>query len=421
MYDATMDGLLRSGLIYMSAVDQDCPNPEVLAAYYEHSLEAKEAASFESHLSQCGCCRKQLAMMVRADETPAQPARQSFWLWDWRLLSPAVAALLILTVWAFRHSPPSAMNHRQSDQPLVAMSRSPQAAPSNAPVPEPPATPPTGAQPTLIAPQAAEQIAPKAKSELQTETPAIEKQLRSPQPESAPVNGRNFKDLQALTPSPKPTDRRDEVAELKKDTVQNEAAPAAPPAPSAMAPRAMSAARAANPQGALAERQSAPPAAEADEAAKSQNSPAVRKAEPQLKTFATANAVAGAVAQAPVQHSGSTIIPTPDPKIMWRVAGGNFVERTENGGSSWEGQAADPDAQLTAGSAPSNKTCWLVGKAGMILVTKDAQHWKKLPPPIPADFVAVDAKNNSSATVTAADGQKFSTENEGKKWVPVKP
>jgi photosystem II stability/assembly factor-like uncharacterized protein len=147
----------------------------------------------------------------------------------------------------------------------------------------------------------------------------------------------------------------------------------------------------------------------------------VRKAEPQLKTFATANAVAGAVAQAPVQHSGSTIIPTPDPKIMWRVAGGNFVERTENGGSSWEGQAADPDAQLTAGSAPSNKTCWLVGKAGMILVTKDAQHWKKLPPPIPADFVAVDAKNNSSATVTAADGQKFSTENEGKKWVPVKP
>jgi hypothetical protein len=435
MYDATMDGLFRSGLIHMSAADQSCPGTEVVAGYYEHSLDAKEAADFESHLSRCGRCREQVAMMVRADEAPASPARQSFWLWDWRLLSPAIAALLILTIWSFRHSPLSAVNHQQADQPLVAMSRSPQNVPSNAPVPEPPATPPNGTQTILIGPQTTQQSSPKAKSEMQNQAPKIDdNQLQTPQSanSSPPLNGRNLKDLQPSAPPPiaknQTTEKqnakpRDEVAALKKNA-QNEAAPS----PSAIAPRAISGVRASESPAVLADRQSAAPDVTTDQAAKAQSAAPARKAEPELKTFATANAVAGAVAgpgasaaaQTPAQHSGSTIIQTPDPKILWRVAGGNFVERTENGGSSWQGQAADPDAQLTAGSAPSTKTCWLVGKAGMILVTKDAQHWKKLPPPVPADFVAVEAKNNSAATVTAADGQKFSTENEGKKWVPVK-
>jgi hypothetical protein len=138
---------------------------------------------------------------------------------------------------------------------------------------------------------------------------------------------------------------------------------------------------------------------------------------PRTKSFGPAGG--GGLAQLAEQRSAATIIQTPDPKVLWRIAGGNFVERTENGGATWRGQVAYPDAQLTVGAAPTTKVCWLAGKSGIILVTKDTTHWKKIPPPVPADFVAVEAKNASSATVTAPDGQKFSTADGGKKWVPA--
>jgi photosystem II stability/assembly factor-like uncharacterized protein len=118
-------------------------------------------------------------------------------------------------------------------------------------------------------------------------------------------------------------------------------------------------------------------------------------------------------------RSAQTIIRTPDPKVLWRIAGGGFVERSVNGGATWHGQNPQSDAHFTAGAAPTTKALWLVGGNGMIMLTKDTSHWKKIPPPIPADFVSVDAKSASSATVTTTDCQRFSTTTSGKKWVPA--
>ena len=58
----------------------------------------------------------------------------------------------------------------------------------------------------------------------------------------------------------------------------------------------------------------------------------------------------------------------------------------------------------------------VVGRDGLILLTKDATNWEKIPPPIPADFIAVTAKDASSATVITTDGRKFITGDGGKKW-----
>jgi photosystem II stability/assembly factor-like uncharacterized protein len=126
-----------------------------------------------------------------------------------------------------------------------------------------------------------------------------------------------------------------------------------------------------------------------------------------------------ALAQSAELQSAQTIIRTPNPKVLWRIAGGGFVERSEDTGATWHGQLPESSAHLTAGAAPTTKALWLVGENGVILFTKDAAHWKKIPPPIPADFASVDAKSASSATVTATDGQKFSTSDSGKKWVPA--
>jgi hypothetical protein len=118
-------------------------------------------------------------------------------------------------------------------------------------------------------------------------------------------------------------------------------------------------------------------------------------------------------------RSNTKIISSPDSQSQWRIAEGGFVEHTENGGSTWTGVEPAPDAELTAGSAPAARTCWFVGRNGMILVTTDAVHWKIVTPPAQTDFTDVTATTGREATVTAADGRKFSTRNVGKTWQAV--
>lgn len=113
-----------------------CPDPEILAAYVERSLDADEAERYNLHFSQCARCREQLAALVRSgelagavDEKRARPSSAA-WNWDWRWLAPATAMLLFVAVVAVFRPP-----HRpaeQTSQPLVAI---------NQPAP-PPAAPP---------------------------------------------------------------------------------------------------------------------------------------------------------------------------------------------------------------------------------------------------------------------------------------
>lgn len=116
----------------------------------------------------------------------------------------------------------------------------------------------------------------------------------------------------------------------------------------------------------------------------------------------------------------SNIIHAPDPRILWRIASGGFVERSEDVGATWKGQMPDENAHLVAGSAPGAKICWLVGDDGVILLTRDASNWQTIQPPVRADLVAVSAQDASSAMVTTADGRKFTTTNRGKSWAPAK-
>ena len=62
-----MDGLLRRSLARDSAARGDCPDAELLAAYFDQALGADEAAGYELHFSTCTRCREQLAAMVRAN------------------------------------------------------------------------------------------------------------------------------------------------------------------------------------------------------------------------------------------------------------------------------------------------------------------------------------------------------------------
>ena len=112
-------------------------------------------------------------------------------------------------------------------------------------------------------------------------------------------------------------------------------------------------------------------------------------------------------------------IPTPDPKILWMIAGPGAIQKSENGGASWKTEYLDTRALLVAGAAPSAKICWLVGAGGTILRTTNGAHWKTISAPAVADFVRVEAVDALTATVTAMDGRKFSTSDGGKSWSSV--
>jgi photosystem II stability/assembly factor-like uncharacterized protein len=135
---------------------------------------------------------------------------------------------------------------------------------------------------------------------------------------------------------------------------------------------------------------------------------------------ATAGGNFTAALQSSAERPPEVAIQSPDPRILWRVAGGSFVEISEDSGATWRGQMVNPSAYFMAGSAPRAKVCWLVGRGGAIYRTTDGAKWKAVKPPAELDFVGVAATDQRSATITAATGARFSTTDGGKNWKELK-
>lgn len=127
--DKALDGLIRRSLMRQPP-GSDCPEPDILAAYQDGSLDNEEIARHELHFSECSRCREQLAVMARAGAeveipvhmevaafakaapTVAAPAslepraRRRSWLFDWRWLAPVAAVVVFAAVVYMRLTPP---------------------------------------------------------------------------------------------------------------------------------------------------------------------------------------------------------------------------------------------------------------------------------------------------------------------------
>jgi hypothetical protein len=417
--DDAMAGLLRHNLAGDAGAANDCPGPDILAAYFERSLDAAETARFELHFSQCACCREQLAALARANEVVATAGETSeqtagaSWLWDWRWLAPAAAVLLFAVVWFSR---------RPVSTPLVAMSQ-----PGKSPMQEP--LPQTNAPIPSASPAA--KTAPNADKDLnltRTGDQSAARSSRLKDEESAKnlsLDGRKDVESDALSKAAN-APKRDDAASAQNAVVprsmsetvvvQSEAAApavasaAAPPAPETRgAPAAVSGGVTG---GVSAGVVTLPESADAEKKQKEGTRTLVQQAQVQTTYQSRALALAA-------DNERSALIQTPDAKIRWRIASGGFVERSEDSGATWQGQLPNANAHLVAGSAPGPKVCWFVGDDGIILMTKDAKSWQTIRPPVRADFTAVTAQDASSATVIAADGRKFTTTDRGKTWTPV--
>jgi hypothetical protein len=415
-----------------------CPDPEILAAYSERSLDAEETERYELHLSQCARCREQLAAMAHAGELAGaageKRARTSgaAWNWDWRWLAPAAAALVFAAiVVTFR---PLLHPAGQSSQPLVAMNQptAPPAAPSAeaiaklGPAPAPAASAPA---PAL----SRSRTAPN----LNSDKPEIAPPSK-PLPErkefgaTATLGARDYShaDMEAKTapaPQAEVSSRMGNVAGNRMGTGTGSAngvgtaggIAAAPP----RATQTVTVESEVSPVPTAAPASAEKKTAQANGAVSASDTVTQQTTSGQQMSVVVANrnltANESVMVQANDATSAQTVVHSPDPQVLWRFSGGRFVERSSDAGVTWHVQWTNANAHLVAGVAPSGNSCWLVGRAGLVLVTVNGKKWKQVAPPANADFVDVAATDASSAIVTSADGRKFTTSDRGNHWSPA--
>jgi photosystem II stability/assembly factor-like uncharacterized protein len=109
-------------------------------------------------------------------------------------------------------------------------------------------------------------------------------------------------------------------------------------------------------------------------------------------------------------------IASPNSRTRWRLAGVGTVEYTSDAGVTWETLSTGVTEQLTAGSSPTADVCWIVGKGGIVLLTTDGRRWQRIAFPEVIDLAGVQATDNRSALVIAADGMLFRTNDAGATW-----
>jgi hypothetical protein len=448
-----------------------CPDPEILAAYVERALDADEAARYNLHFSQCARCREQLAAMVRSGEfagaADVRRARPSVagWNWDWRWLAPATAMVLFVAVVALFRPP----HHpaEQTSRPLVAINQptpAPAAPPADmiaklgpapaaaASAPSAPIVAPSRMRSAPIASSAKSEIAPPAKAsqpsrEDHTEVAAnstadavvfgrLEMLKKAPAAPKAEGSGRSGIGHGFASGSgngvgsgvgyaggivaPPPPARQ-------TVTVESAVSPVAPaaPAPAARATYGDVSVEAVEPEDPRVPvpTQLTPPniskGASAGKTSSAQDSARSEHVSAAVATNRNLTQNEMVVVEAGNATSARMLVHSPDPQVLWRFSGGRFVERSSDAGATWRVQWTDANAHILAGAAPSSDSCWLVGRAGLVLVTVNGKKWKQVAPPADADFVGVAATDASSAIVTSSDGRKFTTTDGGKRWTPA--
>lgn len=121
-----------------------------------------------------------------------------------------------------------------------------------------------------------------------------------------------------------------------------------------------------------------------------------------------------------VLPEGGVIIVAPIAEYSWRVWPRGKIEYSFDNSRTWQTQKSGVTADLTGGSAPTGKVCWIVGKAGTILLTTDrGKHWKQLSSPIKSNIEGVFAQDAKRASIwTPSHKQSFETNDGGVTWTP---
>ena len=114
-----------------------------------------------------------------------------------------------------------------------------------------------------------------------------------------------------------------------------------------------------------------------------------------------------------------TVIVSSNPASRWRILQGGQVQRSADGGATWQTQTTGVSDTLSGGSSPTPSVCWLVGPRGIVLRTTDGRSWTRIPFPEAVPLTSIQATDDQTATVRTADGRQFVTEDGGRTWARV--
>jgi hypothetical protein len=429
--DRTDPRLRRALRERLAAPRGDCPDPERLAAWSDGALAPADAAALEHHLADCSRCQAMIAALGATDDLesttappavretggviPFTPRRAIKWAVP---LAAGLAATLVM--WTMTRD-------TVTDQAVMPAAESQQALGT----PVPPAA--------YIPPSAAPAPAPAR----QGQAGAAVEERRSPERDAAKASADQLRDRMA---SAKP---QGQPAPGAPASFRTAAAPPAPPAPAATPdPRASTITGLPQPTINITVDGAARPGARLDalEAVTIETKPIAQFASTALGGAAelvSGNAVTGTAAGAAggtasgraggggrgggggaagsaarvsapagLARAEATNLPA-----HWRIFVGNRVERSRDNGLTWTAIKLDAGLPaITSGVAPAGQICWLVGARGLVLVSTDATTFTRLAAPAEVDLVSVQAADERTATVTAADGRTFTTIDGGRTW-----
>jgi hypothetical protein len=117
--------------------------------------------------------------------------------------------------------------------------------------------------------------------------------------------------------------------------------------------------------------------------------------------------------------AGGGEIASPEPAFRWRLSAPATIQRSIDGGVTWKPQVAPAGIVLTAGSSPAREVCWIVGRAGAVVLSTDGTTWQLRPFPEAVNLTAVRAIDAKAATVTTSDGRQFTTTDGGATWAKL--
>ena len=433
------------------ALQEHCPDAEILAAYHERLLAPDEMSSRKQHIASCVRCQEILAQLEITDEIPLEvdreesvsrntvavpemqrvhaaaasaipavqaavaksssPMERPRRSYTWRWLVPSAALAAGLLIWVTIHE-------RTSQETEFQLARNqPQPSPEASPAaPSPPAD---STKDKLATNEL--QVPPAAKSGQPAKTDAFDRAQSGAREQKVPAPSAVPK---LIAPSgyvhPNSSVTSQERAEMQSRVLAQSPSQAKQVAGDAAAQPAPS----------------ATPDAAADTV-----SP-VLAATPEARKEAVAGGVAGAAAPAPaatLEKSQTTrqgalalresanlrasrspvLVASPNGTVVWRLSSAGIVEGSADAGANWSLQKTPVVADMLAGSAPSNKICWIVGRSGAILRTTDGgKHWLKLSSPTTDDITAVFAADTDQAIVTTSTNKSYKTTDGGTSWTP---
>jgi hypothetical protein len=415
------------------------PDANLLAAFAEKTLSARERGEVLAHLAQCAACREVVTLTVPEEVEEAEPARvaarRGWNVWPALRWGALVAALGVVAIVVVVHEYPS---RRQA---AVSTGIRPAAVPA-----EGKAVPQTSAKLPPVEPSA-EVAAAKSQAEeresrdemAKLEMGATRSRGRNVASQPASAETKQHVTLMAAARPPAAAEAEnappvpaDRETSTSGGTVAAGALPVArPPAEPAFR---VSAAHKGEP---LAETRGAAPAGGAVAAVKTESATAASDLNTDQALGVSRKAITAKTAQANARLKGGppagefapmamatrgeSMSKLGPPAALWTISASGKVERSEDGAKTWQEVPID-DAVTFRVVTASGTEVWAGGSGGALFHSSDGgANWQRVKlesggTAVVQAVVGIRVRDPQHLTVTTASGEQWVSEDGGRHW-----